>query len=173
MESRSEMRGQVEVATVIHEGREFAAVGSGVVGTNVAGYVTRLPGGRARMSRWSGETMLECRFVTVADYKDGAFAGYFALPRGRFVAGYGLGDGMIFRGEIGRGSEANARDETAEQVECWDRKDREAEEEDVEIDCPDCGETLDIDCDGMPRCGNCDGPCPGCDDGGGYPGDDI
>ena len=30
-----------------------------------------------------------------------------------------------------------------------------------------CGEMLDKDCWGMPRCPTCDPPCPGCDDGGG------
>ncbi len=31
--------------------------------------------------------------------------------------------------------------------------------------CLECGGELDIDCQGEPRCPDCDGPCPSCDDG--------
>jgi hypothetical protein len=31
--------------------------------------------------------------------------------------------------------------------------------------CPTCGEDMDTDCQGRPRCPTCDGPCPDCYDG--------
>lgn len=37
---------------------------------------------------------------------------------------------------------------------------------DTPCDCETCGETLDYDCNGRPRCPDCDGPCPCCYDGG-------
>ena len=33
--------------------------------------------------------------------------------------------------------------------------------------CERCGEEMDKDCQGEPRCPECDPPCPSCDDGGG------
>ena len=30
--------------------------------------------------------------------------------------------------------------------------------------CPECGESMDRDCQGEPRCAVCDPPCPGCSD---------
>jgi hypothetical protein len=33
--------------------------------------------------------------------------------------------------------------------------------------CGECGELMDQDCMGEPRCPDCDEPCPHCDDGGG------
>lgn len=38
--------------------------------------------------------------------------------------------------------------------------------------CSVCGEELDTDCNGNPRCTTCDGPCPCCNDGPG-PGEDT
>lgn len=47
----------------------------------------------------------------------------------------------------------------------------EAFESDRETDggahCGSCGDDLDTNCHGRPRCPTCDGPCPCCDDGGG------
>jgi hypothetical protein len=37
--------------------------------------------------------------------------------------------------------------------------------------CHNCGEELDQDCNGNPRCPNCDDPCPCCSDGPGYSAD--
>jgi hypothetical protein len=36
----------------------------------------------------------------------------------------------------------------------------------TELTCEQCGGELDKDCFGEMRCPDCDGPCPGCNDGG-------
>lgn len=47
-----------------------------------------------------GKTMLDCRCEIVERYWTGSLALMFRLPRGRFIIGYALGDGMLFRGEL-------------------------------------------------------------------------
>jgi hypothetical protein len=37
--------------------------------------------------------------------------------------------------------------------------------EDVDDECGECGQEMDKDCNGNPRCPDCDGPCPCCYDG--------
>lgn len=44
--------------------------------------------------------------------------------------------------------------------------DQEKAESDELGDCENCGEPLDKDCNGQPRCPDCDGPCLCCYDGG-------
>jgi hypothetical protein len=41
-----------------------------------------------------------CRSEIVERFWNGAFALLFRLPNQRFLVGYGLGDGMLFRGEL-------------------------------------------------------------------------
>jgi hypothetical protein len=48
----------------------------------------------------------------------------------------------------------------------------EDDEEEAEEACEACGEAMDRDCNGLPRCPDCDGPCPCCYDGGGPWADD-
>jgi hypothetical protein len=44
--------------------------------------------------------MLACRSSFIETFCTGAFAVLFRLTRRRFIVGYSLGDGMLFRGEL-------------------------------------------------------------------------
>lgn len=91
-------RGSVEIGIVEHEGHEFAACGATIAGREITAY-TRLCKGEITLATWSGQTMLACRSEVVK--RDGSLALLFRLPKGRFLAGYALGnDGMLFRGEL-------------------------------------------------------------------------
>ncbi len=97
--TRSIRKGQIEVGILEHEGREFAALGSTISGRQVVGYVKKDRRGY-QLTRWNGEIMLSCRCEIVKEFWCGSKALLFRLPRGRFVVGYALGDGMLFRGEL-------------------------------------------------------------------------
>jgi hypothetical protein len=93
-------QGQVQIGIIEHEGHEFAAYGATVVGKEITAY-TRLHNGEISLTTWNGKTMLVCRSEVVATFWNGSMALLFCLPRGRFLAGYALGDdGMLFRGEL-------------------------------------------------------------------------
>ena len=98
--TRCERQGQIEIGIIEHEGREFAALGSSVVGPNIAGYTKEDRGG-ITLTTWCGKTMLDCRCEIVERYWSGSLALMFRLTHGRFVIGYALGEnGMLFRGEL-------------------------------------------------------------------------
>lgn len=100
MSTRCERDGQVEVGVVGHAGRKFRALGASVIGRYVTGY-TRLVTGELALTTWGGKTTLACRSEVVREFRDGSLAMVFRLTKGRFVAGYALGDtGMLFRGEL-------------------------------------------------------------------------
>jgi hypothetical protein len=100
MSTRCERDGQVEIGVVEHAGGEFRALGASVVGRHITGY-TRVGTGDLALTTWSGQTTLACRSGVVREYRDGSLAVLFRLTKGRFVAGYALGDnGMLFRGEL-------------------------------------------------------------------------
>lgn len=94
-----ERHGQIEIGIIEHEGREFAALGASVVGRNITGY-TKGDRYGITLTTWGGKTMLDCRYEIVERYWSGSFAVMFRLLRGRFIIGYALGDGMLFRGEL-------------------------------------------------------------------------
>ncbi len=89
----------MEIGIIEHEGREFIALGSSVVGRNITGYTKEDRYG-ITLTTWCGKTMLDCRSEIVERYWTGSLALMFRLPRGRFIIGYALGDGMLFRGEL-------------------------------------------------------------------------
>lgn len=100
MQTQCIRKGQIEVGVVEHEGHEFSAIGASVAGRNLTGY-TRKVGREIVLTTWCGQTMLDCRCEVVERFWSGAVALMFRLPRGRFIAGYALGDhGMLFRGEL-------------------------------------------------------------------------
>ena len=100
MQTHCVRQGQVEVGIIEHEGHEFSALGATVVGRHMTGY-TKLVDGDTQLSTWCGQTMLACRSEVVERFWSGSLALMFRLPRGRFIAGYALGDnGMLFRGEL-------------------------------------------------------------------------
>jgi hypothetical protein len=93
-------QGQIEVGVIEHEGREFTALGSSVVGRHITGY-TRSNGRRITLTTWCGKTVLDCRCEVVEQFWSGSIALMFRLTNNRFVVGYALGDeGMLFRGEL-------------------------------------------------------------------------
>jgi hypothetical protein len=100
MTTRSERHGQTEVGIVIHDGRDFAALGATVHGRDITAY-TKLDGHRIVLTTWAGKTMLACRSEIVRRHRDGSLVLCFRLTRRRCVIGYALGDnGMLFRGEL-------------------------------------------------------------------------
>ncbi len=92
--------GQTEIGIIEHNGREFAAMGSAVQGTHVAGYL----GKGDTLKTWCGKTMLDVRSERCGNYRDvhgdKTFGVIFWLPRGRAIVGYAMGEGMLFRGEL-------------------------------------------------------------------------
>ncbi len=96
--TRSIRQGQVEIGILEHEGHEFAAYGSTISGREVVGYVKKDRRGY-QLTRWDGEVMLSCRCEVVKEFWSGSKALMFRLPRGRFVVGYALAEGL-FRGEL-------------------------------------------------------------------------
>jgi hypothetical protein len=91
-------QGQIEIGVIEHNGNEFAAYGSTTCGRQITGYV-RKDHGQYQLTRWNGEVMLSCRSEIVKEFWCGALALMFRLPRGRFVVGYALTEGL-FRGEL-------------------------------------------------------------------------
>ncbi|MBB01210.1 MAG: hypothetical protein CMJ47_01035 [Planctomyces sp.] len=95
-----ERQGQIEIGIIEHEGREYAALGSSVVGRNITGYTKEDRYG-ITLTTWCGKTMLDCRCEIVEQYWSGSLALMFRLPHGRFIVGYALGEsGMLFRGDL-------------------------------------------------------------------------
>lgn len=120
--------GQIEVGIVEHEGREFSALGATVQGRHVTGY-TKLVDGEIQLSTWCGKTTLAPRSVVVERFWSGSLALMFRLPRGRFIVGYALGDGMLFRGELLTNSdEDEARRHALLVSDCFAQLDAEDEE---------------------------------------------
>ena len=103
-------QGQVEVGVIEHNGHEFTALASSVIGTDVTGY-TKQKNRHITLTTWCGKTMLDCRCEVIERFWSDALALMFRLPKGRFVVGYALGDdGMLFRGELLTGAdESEAR----------------------------------------------------------------
>lgn len=93
-------QGQAEIGVIEHEGREFCAFGSSVVGRHVTGY-TRSNGRHITLTTWCGQTMLDCRCEVVENFSTTSLSVMFRLTNSRFIVGYALGDdGMLFRGEL-------------------------------------------------------------------------
>ena len=65
MTSRCITKGQVETGIVIHNGREFAALGASVAGRHVTGYTHKDKQGQITLRSWCGKTKLRVPFVGV------------------------------------------------------------------------------------------------------------
>jgi hypothetical protein len=127
VETRCERRGQVEIGVIDHNGHSFAAFGSSVSSHNLTAYTSKRLG-RICLTRWDGSTMLACRSEIVREYQDGSTALMFGMTHGRFIVGYALGDGMLFRGELVTDChEEDARREAITIAEHWMEIDAEDE----------------------------------------------
>lgn len=115
LETRVEQRDQTELATVIQNGQEFTQLGASVNGTDVTGYVGKiapdsLSSGRV-LTNWQGRILCgnPYRYRVFRTYRDHNYetvlACGWALTRSRWIVGYSLGDGMLFRGELLRCSD--------------------------------------------------------------------
>lgn len=126
--TRSIRQGQIEIGIIEHNGHQaFAAYGSVTCGRQVNGYL-KYKCGRYWLTRWSGEAMLY-RGEIVERFWNGSFAIMFRLPKKRFLVGYGLGDGMLFRGELIDGcTEDDARRHAIMLSNNWAEVDAEDEE---------------------------------------------
>ena len=79
-----------------------------VMGRVVTAY-THLCNGEIALTNWRGQSF-GGRSETVDRFADGSLAIIFRLGHERFLAGYALGeDGMLFRGELIKDTEAEAR----------------------------------------------------------------
>ena len=92
-------QGQVEVGVIEHEGREYSALGASVSGRNITGY-TRHEGNEISLTTWCGKTTIASRCEIVERYWSGTMALMFRLTKGKFIVGFSLGEGMLFRGEL-------------------------------------------------------------------------
>jgi hypothetical protein len=97
--TRSIRQGQIEIGVIEHNGHEYAAYGATVVRRDITGYL-KFKRGHFWLTTWAGGTLLDCRSEVVERFWNGGLALMFRLPRSRFIVGYGLGDGMLFRGEL-------------------------------------------------------------------------
>lgn len=129
MQTSCVRQGQIEVATISHEGHEWSALGATVQGRSITGY-TSLVGREVHITSWCCQTMLATRSEIVERFWSGTLALMFRLPRGRFIVGYSLGDGMLFRGELLTDRiENEARRYALTVSECFAEIDAEDEEE--------------------------------------------
>jgi DNA-directed RNA polymerase subunit RPC12/RpoP len=167
MKTWCERRGQVEVGVVEHDGRSFAALGASVQGRYVSGY-TALQTGDIYLTTWCGKTMLACRSEVVEEFHDGSLVLLFRLTKGRFIVGYALGIGMLFRGELVTDCTYDEAQRTARQIaDHFSELDAQDEYEanqnddepllDIDYRCPDCGHEWHEQWSSA-----CDSDCPNC-----------
>jgi hypothetical protein len=120
-----------EVGVTEHDGHQLRALGSSVVGDQVAGYYVKGPNRwTGILKTWCGKVMMECRAEQVEEYRspdgDKTFGVAFQLKGGRFIVGYCLGEGMLFRGELVRARDAIEARRICESVcDYWQRVDQE------------------------------------------------
>lgn len=106
--------------------------------THVFGYV-KLKDGKRTLTDWYGKkTILDCRSHRVDTYLNDGWSIseclVFMLAKGRFVVGYSLGDGCLFRGEYFtpqyHGTPLDDAEYHAREVcRCWIEKDQEDDNE--------------------------------------------
>jgi hypothetical protein len=99
MQTKCIRQAQIEIGIIEHEDPEFSALGATVQGRSITGYTT-LVSGDINLTTWCGKTTVASRCEIVERFWSGNLALMFRLPKGRFIVGYSLGDGMFFRGEL-------------------------------------------------------------------------
>ena len=99
MQTKCVRQGQNEIGNIEHEGRKFSALGATVQGPSITGY-RKLVNGEIQVTSWCGKTTLASRCDVVERFWSGTSALMFRLPKGRFIVGYSLGEGMLFRAEL-------------------------------------------------------------------------
>lgn len=133
MDSRSYIIRQTEVGEITHNGHTFANVGSSVSGRNISGYLNK----SGSLDRWNGLQLLSAaRYVQFAEYwhdfHEPVACGW-KLKGDRWIVGYALGDGMLFRGELADcDDESDAKRQATNLAAYWSEIDREDEERDQE-----------------------------------------
>jgi hypothetical protein len=106
MESHSETRvvdgATVELATVVHEGREFTNLGAVVADDYVVAYL----GKDGKLTDWQGNVIGTYRTVsswrTPNSWVSSTMSAVHAVVNGRTYKGRSAGVGMLFRGKIAR-----------------------------------------------------------------------
>ncbi len=83
------------------QGQRCQAMGASVHGDHVTGY---LASDSLALTQWAGKTMLVCRAEVVETYRHewigDPMAIVYRLGKGRWIVGYALGHGMLFRGRL-------------------------------------------------------------------------
>jgi hypothetical protein len=132
MNSHSIQNGQTEVGIVEHSGQQFAALGSSTSGTHVTGYLSHC---NRMLTSWGGKVILSGRVEHHGSYRT-AFDGDTAegvvwwLSKNRAIAGYSLGAGMLFRGELLYGTPKEIIDQLQSDCEHWQQVDQDDHERD-------------------------------------------
>lgn len=97
-------------------------------------------GTMGRLTRWTGDCFLQCRYETVTSYPnandgDGGEALAFRLTNRRWIVGYSLGSGMLFRGYLlSEASEDEARRAARDEAERLIYLDAEDDDEEQDED---------------------------------------
>ena len=129
--TRSFRQGQVEFGVIENNGVEYIACGASVCGREITAYL-KFKRSHYWLTTWSGETMIDTRSEIVERFWNGGMALLFRLPKRRFIVGYALGDGMLFRGELLDGcDDDDARRRAIVLSQNWSEID--AEEEEAEL----------------------------------------
>ena len=99
METRTEQHGAIEVGIVVHEGREFSALGSVIDGERIAAYL----GKDGQLTKWNGEVLGTYRITrtwrTPRSYVSSTMHQVYATVNGKTYTGRSAGEGMLFRGK--------------------------------------------------------------------------
>jgi hypothetical protein len=100
MDTRSEQHGNVEVGVIVHEGREFKALGSVIDGGRIAAYL----GKAGQLTKWSGEVIGTYQVTRTwrrpRNYVSSTLSQVYATVEGKRYTGRSAGEGMLFRGKL-------------------------------------------------------------------------
>jgi len=100
MEYRTEQHGNAEVGVVIHEGREFKALGAVISGDRIAAYL----GKHGQLTNWAGEAIGTYRITktwrTPHLFLSSTMSQVIATVDGKRYQGRSAGEGMLFRGKL-------------------------------------------------------------------------
>lgn len=100
MDNKSEYHGNVEIGTIIHEGKEWSAMGSVVTDSYCVGYL----GKDGRLTNWNGAVIGTYRVTsmwrTPRSYVSATMNQVYATVNGRTYQGRSAGEGMVFRGKL-------------------------------------------------------------------------
>jgi hypothetical protein len=100
MESRTEQHGNTEICIVIHNGREYVALGAVISDTHITAYL----GKDGKLTNWRGDAIGTYRITsswpTPRSYVSSTMNQVYATVDGRTYQGRSAGVGMVFNGKV-------------------------------------------------------------------------